>query len=206
MKTKDHQNYVSHSKLTRVGDKGCGRTAGCLKTSGTKSEKVLNVGREQLPPWAVRVTKKDGVNDEGQQPLTAVHPHLETDTGNILIRSSGLEKKSSRPVRNHSWGTLDHSPHTGVVTAAEIHSRLLHCRAGLCTELSARPCVCRPEESKTPDSSASPWRLNTPQQTQQPPIQQQQSVRSEWTQQWRTIYCIQHLYTTFFLAVLKGLR
>lgn len=69
-------------KLTGVRVERCGRTTGGLSASGTKAEEVLNVGGEQLPPRTIRVFQKDGVDDEGQQPLTAVHPHLETDGGN----------------------------------------------------------------------------------------------------------------------------
>lgn len=40
------------------------------------TEELLNVRREQLSPGTIRILLKDGVNDKGQQPLTAVHPHL----------------------------------------------------------------------------------------------------------------------------------
>lgn len=43
----------------------------------TTTEELLNVRREQLFPGTIRILLKDGMNDKGQQPLTAVHPHLE---------------------------------------------------------------------------------------------------------------------------------
>lgn len=78
--------------LTRVRVERCGRPTGGLSTSATEAEEVLDVGGERLPPQAVEVVQKDGVNDEGQQPLTAVHPHLEKDARNEvgLALSSGF--------------------------------------------------------------------------------------------------------------------
>lgn len=63
------------------------------------------------------------------------------------------------------------SPDTAVVTAAELHSWLLRCLAGRCTEPSARPCGLPPGGSKTPDSSASPWPPNSPLHSQLQPNQ-----------------------------------
>lgn len=68
-------------KLTRVRvERGCGPTGG-LSAPGAEAEEVLNVGGEQLPPGAVGVVQQDRVDDEGQQPLAAIHHHLETDRG-----------------------------------------------------------------------------------------------------------------------------
>lgn len=64
-------------KLTRPNVERRGRATRGLSSSGKKAEEVLNVGGERLPPWAIWVIQKDGVNYEGQQPLTAVHPHLD---------------------------------------------------------------------------------------------------------------------------------
>lgn len=87
MNTKDNENdTLSYLcvMLTWVRVERCGRPTGGLSASGTKAEEFLDVGGEQLSPWTTGVIQKDGVNDEGQQPLTAVHAHLQTNRGEKL--------------------------------------------------------------------------------------------------------------------------
>lgn len=76
-------------QLTGVSVERRGRATGRLSASGAKAKEVLNVRGEQILPGSVRVVQKDGVNDERQQPLTALHPRLETVGGKIRdFRSS----------------------------------------------------------------------------------------------------------------------
>lgn len=87
MNTKDNENNTWSClcvRLTRVRVERRGRPTGGLSASGTKAEELLDVGGERLSPWSTGVIQKDGVNDEGQQPLTAVHPHLQTNRGEKL--------------------------------------------------------------------------------------------------------------------------
>lgn len=55
---------------------GRGGAAGGLTPPAAKAEELLEVGGERPSPGAVGVVLEDGVNDEGQQPLAAVSPHL----------------------------------------------------------------------------------------------------------------------------------
>lgn len=56
---------------------GRGGATGGLSPPAAKAEELLEVGGERPSPGAVGVVLEDGVNDEGQQPLAAVSPHLE---------------------------------------------------------------------------------------------------------------------------------
>lgn len=90
----NHHCYVS--ELTRVRVERCGRATGGLSASGTEAEEVPNVGGEWLPPRTISVIQKDGVNYEGQQPLAAVHPHLETGQREWgVLRSGALDSQWS---------------------------------------------------------------------------------------------------------------
>lgn len=67
------------------------RATGGLGASGAEAKKVLDVRGEQVPPGSVRVVQEDGVDDERQQPLAALHPRLQA-----TIREMQLNRVTSR--------------------------------------------------------------------------------------------------------------
>lgn len=72
---------------TIIWDERCGRPTCSLSISCTETEELLDVGGEQLPPGTGGVIQKDGVNDEGEQPLAVVPADLKTGRG--VFRDAG---------------------------------------------------------------------------------------------------------------------
>lgn len=58
-----------------------GRATGGLSASGAEAKEFLDVRGEQVPPGSVRVVQEDGMDDEWQQPLAALHPRLQAVAG-----------------------------------------------------------------------------------------------------------------------------